>query len=175
MNPKKGPSLFEIFEVILNTINHVLIGAVSIYMTWLCITVNYRLFNLHVLFCTLGYQLLMTEAILSLYSGNAWTSLLLRRQKGIVHLVLQIVGAGFALTGMGLQIYLKGKFTWISNHAIFGSIWGCVAQKTVTQKIIFYRTSFWNIADPEFSDRVSYFLVYEVEAMDEASVCQALS
>lgn len=121
MTVKKSPSLFATFELTLNTINHVLIGSVSIYMTWLCFSLDYSLFTLHVLFCTLGYQLLMAEAIMALYSGNTWSSLLLRRNKNIGHLSLQILGAGLSISGTIIEIYLKGwKVTWKGNHAIFG-------------------------------------------------------
>uniref|UniRef100_A0A336LK63 ascorbate ferrireductase (transmembrane) n=1 Tax=Culicoides sonorensis TaxID=179676 RepID=A0A336LK63_CULSO len=123
-NPKKKVSAFEIFEVILNTINHVLIGVITIYMTWLGITVEYQLYNLHVIFCTIGYQFLMAEAILVLYSGNAWSQLLTRRQKSNAHLILQIFGSGIAIAGLGIQIYRKGGLTWKSNHSILGTISG---------------------------------------------------
>ncbi|XP_063697557.1 uncharacterized protein LOC134828508 [Culicoides brevitarsis] len=118
---KSSPSLFATFEVVLNTINHMLIGCVTFYMTWLVFAQPYSLFSLHVIFCTLGYQLLMAEAILALYSGNAWSSLLLRRQKGHGHLWLQIGGAILALAGMWIEVYNKGnRITWKGNHAIFG-------------------------------------------------------
>lgn len=114
--------LLQIFETIINTINHVFIGVVSVYMTWLCIRVPYQLFNLHVLFCTLGYQLLMAEAILAFYNNNTWSQLLSRNAKGWVHGVLQIIGSGLALAGAIIEIYIKGRLKWSNNHVFLGLV-----------------------------------------------------
>lgn len=121
MKTKSRTTPLEFTEICINTINHVLIGTVAIYMTWLCIRVDYDLFNLHVIFTTLGYQLLMCEAILALYSGNVWSGLLQRRTKSKVHLVLQILGSSLALSGVIIELYIKKwVFKWTNNHAIFG-------------------------------------------------------
>lgn len=112
----------EIIETIINTINHVFIGIVSVYMTWLVARVPYRLFNLHVIFTTLGYQLLMAEAILTFFSNNSWSKLLSRNSKGYVHGALQILGSGLALAGVIIEIYIKGKLKWSNNHVFLGLI-----------------------------------------------------
>lgn len=112
----------EIFETIINTLNHVFIGVISLYMTWLCCRVPYRLFNLHVIFCTLGYQLLMAEAILAFFKHNTWSKLLTRNSKGLVHGALQIIGSGLALAGAIIEIYIKQKLKWSNNHVFLGLV-----------------------------------------------------
>lgn len=121
-------SPMKICEVIVNTLNHVMIGAVTIYMTYLCcIQVSYRLFNMHVLITTLGYQLLMAESILVYYSNNTWSNLFRRQTKNHLHWILQVLGSGAALVGIGLEIYRRNwRWLWGSNHVIYGKFYSIV-------------------------------------------------
>lgn len=109
-------------EILVNTLNHIMIGAVTIYMTYLCcIQVSYRLFNMHVLITTLGYQLLMAESILVYYENNTWSNLFRRQTKNHIHWILQVLGSAAALVGIGLEIYRRDwRWLWGSNHVIYG-------------------------------------------------------
>lgn len=47
----------ETAEACFNTINHMLIGATSLYMTWFCWTLGNSLITQHVLLCTIGVNI----------------------------------------------------------------------------------------------------------------------
>lgn len=111
----------EIASNIINTLNHCMISIASVYMTYLAIKAPYRLHNLHVIFTTLGFQLLMAEAILVFYANNTWSNLLRRPVKNHVHWILQAIGAALNIAGMVIEIYIKDwKLKWTNNHVIFG-------------------------------------------------------
>lgn len=92
---------------VFNLFNHILIAIVSMKITWICITARYEMLNLHVVITTLGYQLLMAEAILIYYSSNSWSSVLSRKTKSTLHLVLQVLGSGLAIFGVFLAIWWR--------------------------------------------------------------------
>lgn len=51
----KFKECLEIFEVIFNTLNHILIGITTFYMTWYCFHVGFdELITYHVLLTTIG-------------------------------------------------------------------------------------------------------------------------
>lgn len=52
---QNSTTAFDVCSAIFNTINHVLIGTASIYMTWLCVTLGLEnRLTQHVFFCTIG-------------------------------------------------------------------------------------------------------------------------
>lgn len=116
-----GPNPLALVEGIVNTINHMLIGSVTIYILWLYISIPYEIYNLHSIFGCLAYQFFMAEAILVFYEYNSWTQQLSRRTKGWIHLILQHLAVGCALTGFGVELYVKGgNFYWNNNHMFLG-------------------------------------------------------
>lgn len=50
-------NILEKFELILNTLNHMLIGFVSIYMTWYGLSHNLSSVPLHAWLCTIGVRI----------------------------------------------------------------------------------------------------------------------
>ncbi|CAD7086001.1 unnamed protein product [Hermetia illucens] len=115
-------SILEKLELLLNTLNHMLIGFVSIYMTWYGLSHNLSSVPLHAWLCTIGYQFLMAEAIMCFYSGNAWTSLLSTRGKRHIHWVLQVLGSGLALAGfIIIVVHVTGEH-FTSIHGILGLV-----------------------------------------------------
>lgn len=125
MDSSRAPSRLQICEIIFNTLNHVMIGIVSVYMTWLSLVkiIIYFQFSMHVLLTTLGYQLLMTEAVLVYYANNSWTNLLRRTTKNHMHWVLQVLASALALIGIILELDRRSwKFIWTTNHALYGKL-----------------------------------------------------
>lgn len=116
-----GPSPLELIESAINTINHMLIGSVTIYVLWLYISIPYEIYNLHSIFGCLGYQFFMAEAILVFYKHNSWTQHLSRRAKGWIHGALQFFASSCALTGIGIELYVhNGTLLWHNNHVFLG-------------------------------------------------------
>lgn len=51
---KKKITVLEKVEVYLNTLNHMFIATVSIYLTWLCYGLGYSYLTMHMWLCTIG-------------------------------------------------------------------------------------------------------------------------
>lgn len=117
-------SFLQKVDVCLNTLNHVFIGICAFYNIWYCINYGFdKPHTWHVLCCSLGFQLLMAEGILSLYSGNTFTLFTKRENKKWIHALLQITGGTLGLTGFFLEVtqrYSAGKTLWHIWHAKFG-------------------------------------------------------
>ena len=77
-------------ESYFNTINHVLNGSVAMYMTWLCFQAGWTITTWHALLLTIGYQLLMAEGIMALYSANSWSYFHSKDTKRLVHLIVLV-------------------------------------------------------------------------------------
>lgn len=141
----KSSHRWRVLELILNTLNHFLIGAATLYCTWYCFIYGFKnLVTYHVLLTTVGvsilietvlqiniskiyfqYQLLMAEGMLSLYSGNSWTLLNTRETKNTIHWVLQFFGSILAIAGTLIEtVYLnRRKRNHIKGiHSLLGFI-----------------------------------------------------
>lgn len=118
-------SLSEIFEIFLNTLNHVFIGICMFYNFWYWNKIGYNIFTLHEVFCSIGFHFLMTEGILTMYSGNTFTLFVARANKKWIHAFLQATGGLLGLVGYFIeinnQIQCNEPFfdKW---HAIFGEV-----------------------------------------------------
>lgn len=119
VSEKKSPTVGEVCVNLFNNLNHILVGFVSIYMTYGAFKTGYSILTLHAILCALGYQLLMAEGILALAPGNVWSYFFTRRTKTILHWVLQALGAIFALTGMIVE-YRNRNRHFRSIHAKLG-------------------------------------------------------
>lgn len=116
-----SPSALEMLEDIFNTINHILIGFVTIFVLYIYITIPYEIYNLHSIFGVLGYQFFMAEAILVFYARNSWSRQLSRKAKGWVHGSLQFLASSCALTGVGIELYVQDwTLLWYNNHVFLG-------------------------------------------------------
>lgn len=115
-------SLFEHFEIIVNTLNHALIGITTFYITWYAFTVGFKEYQTyHAWFTTLAYQLFMSEGIMALYSKNSYTmSIQSRKNKIRVHWILQSIASGLALYGIPFQIYKR----YVTNRTHFHNLHG---------------------------------------------------
>lgn len=101
----ESKSFFYNVELFLNTLNHALIGCYAFYNTWYCINYGFdKPHVIHVLLCSLGFQLLMTEGILAMYNGNGYTVFWSRSTKKWYHAVLQAVGGTLGLAGFFWEV-----------------------------------------------------------------------
>jgi hypothetical protein len=119
-------SALEKLEICFNTLNHGFIAICTFYSTWYCINYGFdRPHTIHVLLASLGYQLLMAEGILSMYSGNTFTLFTKRSQKTNIHWVLQATGGTLGLIAFFLEIVQRaqaGKRLFHIWHAKMGKI-----------------------------------------------------
>lgn len=128
MSPVKNnsKSLWEKLEIYLNTLNHVFIGICMFYNFWYCINFGFDgPHTWHEMCCSLGFNLLMAEGILAMYSGNTLTLFTNRTNKKWIHGVLQAAGGGFGLAGFIIEIpkQMTGtKRLFDDWHAITGEI-----------------------------------------------------
>jgi Eukaryotic cytochrome b561 len=105
-----------------NTINHILNGIAAFYMTLYSIKQGWQAITWHIYLTTIGYQLLMTEAIAVFYSPNSWTRFHSHKTKKRLHLILQSTATAFIIIGNVIMITIKKTPHFRSAHAITG-IW----------------------------------------------------
>lgn len=121
----KMSSKAEKVETFVNTLNHSFIAITTFYLTWYCFHVGFtELITFHVWLTTIGYQLLMAEGILAMYKRNTLTLLAdSKRQKTIIHWILQASGGFLATAGIIVQIISRfrlGKPHFSLIHSIIG-------------------------------------------------------
>lgn len=102
----------------MDTVNHILIVLVTIYLVYHAAK-EYSVTNIHVILCTIGYVLLMSEAIVVLASDNVLTASLSRRASKHLHWVLQALGLILNLVGVGVMYNAKSVH-FLSIHGITG-------------------------------------------------------
>lgn len=102
---------------VLDLVNHALIvglTAYTIYRSW-----GSNVVNLHTIFCTTGYVLLMSEAILVFAGDSVLTKFLSRGAKRHLHWILQILGLILIVSGVVLMCRVK-PVHFKSVHGILG-------------------------------------------------------
>lgn len=110
---------FQRLETFLFILNQMCIGFVTIYMNWLCLSTGLQKTSLHAWLVTLGYSLLMAEAVMIHYNANPLTSHYKRHQKHTIHWVLQLAGGGLGMGGTLYKCIQKG-FLLTSTHGKLG-------------------------------------------------------
>lgn len=91
-----------------NCIAYALIGSTLIVIFWFVFKDGQlNEFKQHILLCVLGYQLLMSQAILSMSSKNGWLSGLKLLHRRRLHWILQIAGSSLAIAGSSIMIRHK--------------------------------------------------------------------
>lgn len=76
---------------------------------------------LHILLCVPGYQLLMSQAFLSLCPYNTWSSHLKKSNKRHAHWILQLLGSAMAVAGsIIIMIYKDVNFN--TTHGRLGLV-----------------------------------------------------
>ncbi|CAD6997455.1 unnamed protein product [Ceratitis capitata] len=112
---------FQCLETILFVLNQMCIGFVTIYMSWLCINNGLQKTSLHAWLVTLGYSLLMAEAVMVHYNANPLTSDYKRHEKHTIHWVLQLAGGSLGMGGTLYKCIQKG-FLLTSTHGKLGKL-----------------------------------------------------
>ena len=104
-----------------NTLNHIFNGSVACFMTIYLMKNGIRFFTMHVFLTTVGYQLLMTEAIMVFYTPNSWTFFHSYKTKKHLHWILQLIATIFIITGNCFFIALKKNLKHFNTiHGITG-------------------------------------------------------
>ncbi|XP_012216444.1 transmembrane reductase CYB561D2 [Linepithema humile] len=104
---------------VLDVINHTLIIMVTIYLIYRTLKAKYTITSIHLILCTIGYVLLMSEAIIVLAGDNVLTGRWSRRANKHLHWVLQAIGLIFNLVGVGIMYNAKTAH-FRSIHGITG-------------------------------------------------------
>lgn len=108
-----------------NMLNHLLIGSVSLYATWRFYnnlrSGDFPEYQWHVWLSIIGYQLLMAEAILTLYSSNSWSFFHSTKTKRTLHWVIQVIGSICAISGTVI-LYPTRRKHFYSIHGITGLV-----------------------------------------------------
>ncbi|KAL0828818.1 hypothetical protein ABMA28_003729 [Loxostege sticticalis] len=105
---------------------HILMGATV--FTVLFYTAYFEtplIVNLHILLCTIGYQLFIPSAILMVNSLNGPSATLKHSDRKFQHLFLQLFGIGCAASGSILVMFFAGDY--ITDRFTIHSIAGLVA------------------------------------------------
>ncbi|XP_003494855.1 cytochrome b561 domain-containing protein 2-like [Bombus impatiens] len=101
---------------IVDLVNHILIVCLTAFTLYY--SVAHSVFN-HTTLCTVGYVLLMSEAIVVFAGDNILTRYFTHRTKKHLHWILQLLGLICIIAGVVLMYRVK-KVHFKSNHAILG-------------------------------------------------------
>ncbi|XP_076240903.1 transmembrane reductase CYB561D2 [Calliopsis andreniformis] len=114
--PSSKRSLCCIFAFVTDLVNHILIACLTLFLGYYSFVVQV---DVHVLFCSLGYVLLMSEGIVALADESISAKFLSRRGNTHVHWVLQVLGLICIVAGVG-DMYRYKTVHYRSVHALLG-------------------------------------------------------
>ncbi|CAG9583195.1 unnamed protein product [Danaus chrysippus] len=109
ISSNEGSYALKIFRSSLNILAHILIGVtvgISLLFSF-ARGIPLGTTMLHIVLCVIGFQLLMSEAILSLCPYNGWSNYLRLADKKRAHTILQVVGSVLALAGCFVMVLAK--------------------------------------------------------------------
>lgn len=133
-------SLWYKIQVYFNILNHALNVSVAIFMTLFIIREGRDTFYWHVYLTTIGYQLLMAEAIMVFYSPNSWTFFHAHKTKKHIHWIIQLIAAIFIITGNFVATVVRTTPHFKTFHAITGK---------------FFMIAFWSFASYVINKNIS--------------------
>lgn len=110
-----------IVQSYLNAFNHIVNGSVACFMTLYLFRQGHDSFSWHVYLTTIGYQLLMAEAIMVFYSPNSWSYFLTHKTKKHFHWILQLTAAIFIITGNIIISVTTTTAHFTTIHAVTGN------------------------------------------------------
>ncbi|XP_055913515.1 transmembrane reductase CYB561D2-like [Eupeodes corollae] len=116
-----------------------LIGFVTIYITCLCLQrLKYGDVPWHALLCTIGFNFLMAEGILTYYKGNSVTHTWFRQEKVILHITLQLLGSILGIAGIIIRMnFDKVHFTTLHGKLGFAAFLLCLVNLILGLSAIF--------------------------------------
>ncbi|XP_055596573.1 transmembrane reductase CYB561D2-like [Uranotaenia lowii] len=121
-----GGKFVKNVELMFNTINHVLMGYVTIYLSYISYMNGFgNLFSWHIFLSSVGYTFFMTESFMVMYGDNSWSSSYKVTTKRTLHWVLQAIGGIAIFIGIALEYYVKedrNRSHFKSDHAITGLV-----------------------------------------------------
>ncbi|XP_011181122.2 uncharacterized protein LOC105211416 [Zeugodacus cucurbitae] len=129
---RKAPfSIWLQIQSLLNTINHILIALIGIYITALGRSLDFQNTAMHAFLTTIGFHVLMAEALMSHYPINFVTNRFAHRTKSKIHGVLQLVGGAMALLGaLGKISQTEVHFTTLHGKIGLAATFFCFASIT---------------------------------------------
>lgn len=102
-----------------NVFNHIVNGSVACMMTLYIITQGHFLFPWHVFLTTIGYQLLMAEAIMLFYAPNSWSYFHSYKTRKHLHWILQSIATLLIIVG-NIIVIQKRATHFQTIHAVTG-------------------------------------------------------
>ncbi|CAD6222309.1 GSCOCG00000906001-RA-CDS [Cotesia congregata] len=102
----------------MNIINQLMILSVTGYLFYLTGLIVSTL-NIHIGLCTVGYVLLMSEALMVMTEENVWSRRFSRRGIHNIHWNLQLLGGAFSTAGV-IVMFKSTENHFKSTHAILG-------------------------------------------------------
>lgn len=133
---KKYSTWYKI-QSYLNALNHILNGAAAFFMTLYVLREGSDSFSWHAFLTTIGYQLLMAEAIMVFYTPNSWTLFHSYRTKKHLHWVLQLIAAIFIITGNIIISVIRTTPHFKTTHAVTGKEFVAIRKRFLTRLIFF--------------------------------------
>ncbi|TMW54490.1 hypothetical protein DOY81_000482 [Sarcophaga bullata] len=118
-NTKTKVAFWPQIQSLLNTINHIFILLVGVYITLLARSLNFQDTAMHMFMTVIGFHVLCAEALMSHYPYNPITKRFSHRNKSRFHGILQIIGGSMALLG-GLGKYQSTEIHFTTWHGRFG-------------------------------------------------------
>uniref|UniRef100_A0A1I8QCY6 ascorbate ferrireductase (transmembrane) n=1 Tax=Stomoxys calcitrans TaxID=35570 RepID=A0A1I8QCY6_STOCA len=119
MSKNEAQQIGQRIEYLLNVINRICIGFVTIYMSWMCLRMGLAGTALHAWLVTIGFSFLMAEAIMCHYNHNVLTFNYRRTTKTTMHWMLQSLGGACGIAGVLIKCIQKG-FLLQSTHGKLG-------------------------------------------------------
>uniref|UniRef100_A0A182WDV5 ascorbate ferrireductase (transmembrane) n=1 Tax=Anopheles minimus TaxID=112268 RepID=A0A182WDV5_9DIPT len=120
--------------ILANVLINGLMFAVAGYITYHCFNKAMVLFSWHPTFMSIGYLILMSQAVLTMSGSNYFTHRCHHRTKVFVHWLLQAL-AGILITIASVCIFLNkvrlGKPHFQTLHGIFGLVTVCVTLASI--------------------------------------------
>ncbi|XP_054009495.1 probable transmembrane reductase CYB561D1 isoform X2 [Hylaeus anthracinus] len=117
--PQSKRSVYSICVTAIDVVNHILIICMTAFL--LSYTAkSFEVIDLHVTLCTLGYVLLMSEAIVVLAGESILTNFLSRRAKSHIHWILQVLGLICIIGGVVVMYRAKKNIHFSTIHAKLG-------------------------------------------------------
>ncbi|XP_037958256.1 uncharacterized protein LOC119687821 [Teleopsis dalmanni] len=134
-------------QSLLNTINHIFIGLVGIYITVLGKNLDFKDTAMHAFMTTIGYHVLMAEALMSHYKVNPITNRFSHRNKSRIHGILQFLGGSMALLGA------LGKISATENDH-FSTLHGKVGLAATFMCTVSILGGLVNFFQPKFAHKI---------------------
>ncbi|XP_076167765.1 transmembrane reductase CYB561D2 isoform X2 [Ptiloglossa arizonensis] len=97
-------SVYTICVITADLVNHILVIFMTVFLLYYSMR-SFSVMDLHVTLCTLGYVLLMSEAIVVLAGESILTNFLTRRAKRHIHWILQVLGLVCIIGGVVNHTY----------------------------------------------------------------------